>query len=68
MATLATFSTSEETMKAYILERLKEPSTWRGIVMLLTAAGIPIAPQMQDVIISAGLALVGLIGAATPDK
>ena len=68
MATLATFSTSEETMKTYILERLKEPSTWRGIVMLLTAAGIPIAPQMQDVIISAGLALVGLIGAATPDK
>ena len=45
-------------MKQYILERLKEPSTWRGIVMLLTAAGIPIAPQMQDVIISAGLALV----------
>ena len=68
MVTLATFSTSEETMKTYILERLKEPSTWRGIVMLLTAAGIPIAPQMQDVIISAGLALVGLIGAATPDK
>jgi len=55
-------------MKQYILERLKEPSTWRGIVMLLTAAGIPIAPQFQDLIISAGLALAGLIGAATPDK
>ena len=55
-------------MKQYILERLKEPSTWRGIVMLLTAAGIPIAPQFQDVIISAGLALAGLIGAVMPDK
>ena len=55
-------------MKQYILERLKEPSTWRGIIMLLTAAGIPIAPEMQKVIISAGLALAGLIGAVTPDK
>ena len=55
-------------MKQYILDRLKEPSTWRGIIMLLTAAGIPIAPEMQSVIISAGLALAGLIGAVTPDK
>lgn len=55
-------------MKQYILDRLKEASTWRGIVMLLTAAGIPIAPELQDLIISAGLAIVGLIGAVTPDK
>ena len=55
-------------MKAYVIERLKEASTWRGIIMLLTAAGIPIAPEMQNVIISAGLALVGLIGAVAPDN
>jgi hypothetical protein len=54
-------------MKAYILERLKEPSTWRGIVLLLTAIGVPIAPGMADMIISAGLAVTGLIGAVTPD-
>jgi hypothetical protein len=54
-------------MKAYILERLKEPSTWRGIVLLLTAIGVPIAPGMADMIISAGLAVAGLIGAVTPD-
>jgi hypothetical protein len=54
-------------MKAYVLERLKEPSTWRGIVLLLTAVGVPIAPGMADMIISAGLAVAGLIGAVTPD-
>ncbi len=55
-------------MNEYIRERLKEASTWRGIIMLLTAAGVPIAPAMADVIISIGMALAGLVGVATPDK
>ena len=55
-------------MKNYLVERMKEPSTWRGIILLLTAAGVPIAPELQTVIISAGLGLAGLIGAITPDK
>ena len=55
-------------MKQYVIDRLKEPSTWRGIILILTAAGVPIAPEMQTVIISAGLALAGLLGVATPDK
>ena len=55
-------------MKAYMIERLKEPSTWRGIVLLLTAIGVPVAPAMADAIVSVGLAVAGLIGVATPDK
>ena len=55
-------------MKNYLLDRAKEPSTWRGIILILTAAGVPIAPEMQTAIISAGLALAGIIGAITPDK
>jgi hypothetical protein len=54
-------------MKTYILDRLQEPSTWRGITLLLTALGIPLAPGMADLIISAGLAVAGLIGAVMPD-
>jgi hypothetical protein len=54
-------------MKSYLLERLKEPSTWRGITLLLTALGIPLAPGVADLVISAGLAVSGLIGALTPD-
>lgn len=55
-------------MKTYLLERMREPSTWRGIIMLLTAIGVPVAPAMADAIISVGLAVAGLIGVATPDK
>lgn len=55
-------------MKAYILARAKEPSTWRGIILMLTAIGVPIAPAMADAIVSVGLAVAGLIGIATPDK
>ena len=40
---------------------LGEASTWRGIIMLLMAAGIQIDPAQQTAIIQAGLALVGLI-------
>lgn len=55
-------------MKQYILDRAKEPSTWRGVTLLLTAIGVPMAPGMAEAIISAGLALAGLIGMITVDK
>ena len=55
-------------MKNYLLDRAREPSTWRGIILILTAAGVPIAPAMAESIISVGLAIAGLVGAITPDK
>ena len=55
-------------MKPYILARMKEPSTWRGLTLLLTALGVPLAPGLSDAIIAAGLGIAGLIGALTPDK
>lgn len=55
-------------MKAYLFERLREPSTWRGITLLMTALGIPLAPGVSDAIIAAGLAIAGLIGAVMPDR
>ena len=54
-------------MKSYLLARAKEPSTWRGAILFLTAIGIPIAPQLGEAIVSVGLALAGLVGVATPD-
>jgi hypothetical protein len=45
----------------YILERIKEPSTWRGVFALLTAVGIKLHPEMQEAILTTGLALIGLI-------
>lgn len=55
-------------MKSYILDRVKEPSTWRGAILFLTAIGVPIAPQLAEAIISAGLGIAGLIGVITSDK
>lgn len=55
-------------MKTYVLERLKEPSTWRGIVLLATALGIPVAPALATAITTFGLGLAGLIGVVTADK
>ena len=55
-------------MKNYLLARAKEPSTWRGFILLLTAAGVPIAPALAEAIIATGLAIAGLIGVVTPDK
>lgn len=45
----------------YILERLKEPSTWRGLFALLTAVGLKLHPEMQEAILTTGLALIGMI-------
>ena len=52
-------------MIQYFLDRSKEPSSWRGAVFLLTSAGIGIAPELGNAIITAGVAVAGLIGVIT---
>lgn len=52
---------------SYVVARLKEPTTWRGIIALLTAAGIHIAPQWQEAILTTGLGIIGAIGVTAPD-
>ena len=52
----------------YIINRLKEASTWRGIALTLTAFGVHMAPELQEAIISYGVATAGLIGVIFPDK
>lgn len=55
-------------MKDYLINRAKEASTWRGIILMLTALGVPVAPAMADAIVSIGLALAGAVGVLTADK
>lgn len=40
---------------------LGEAATWRGFVMILTAVGIQLDPDQQAAIISAGLAVAGIL-------
>jgi hypothetical protein len=44
-----------------ILDKLSENSTWRGLILLATAAGVNLEPDLQNQIVAAGLGLVGLI-------
>jgi len=53
---------------SYIYALLSEPSTWRGIIALVTAAGVALSPDQVDKIVAAGLALIGLVGAFIPDR
>jgi len=53
---------------AYLVEEGKEPSTWRGFTMLLTALGMTINPEVAEHIAAAGIAVTGLIGLFVPDK
>lgn len=55
-------------MIKYISERLNEPSTWRGIISLLTGLGVKLRPDMAEAIISAGLALMGVINIGRKEK
>lgn len=55
-------------MKKYLLQRAHEPSTWRGIILLVTALGVPIAPALSDAIVTVGLATAGLVGVLTADR
>lgn len=52
----------------YIVDRLKEPSSWRGLVMLATAFGVTVTPDLVTSIVAAGTGLAGIIGFAFKDK
>jgi hypothetical protein len=44
-----------------IIERLGENSTWRGLILLGTAVGLRVHPELANQIVASGLSLVGLI-------
>ena len=52
----------------YFFARLKEPSTWRGIIMVATAYGAMLSPAQATAIITLGLALAGGQAVVTPDR
>ena len=51
-----------------ILNRLAENSTWRGIILVGTALGLKLDPELQNQILAAGLGLVGLINVIRKGK
>jgi hypothetical protein len=57
-------------MKAldYILARLAESSTWRGLVFVASAAGIVLDPDKFNAIAAAGMAVAGAINIFRKEK
>lgn len=52
----------------YLIARLQEPSTWRGLVLIATAVGAHLSETQVSSIIEVGLLVAGFLGAALPDK
>jgi len=52
----------------YLLDRGGETSTWTGIVLMLTASGIAIAPDRVALVTGLGLGLVGALRALLPNN
>jgi hypothetical protein len=52
----------------YILDRLNETSTWRGIVGVLTGLGVKVRPDLAESIIAAGIALIGVVNIFRKEK
>jgi len=46
----------------YLLSRLRERSSWLGIISVLTVVGVSLSPEQTQAVVSAGVALAGAIG------
>lgn len=55
-------------LEGYLLARAKEPSTWRGVALLVTSAGITISPEHIELLVSLGLFISGAIGALSNEN
>lgn len=51
-----------------LLHRLGENSTWRGLILVGTALGLRLDPEIQNAILAAGLGLIGLINVIRKGK
>lgn len=54
-------------LAVYLLARLQEPSTWRGLMLVATACGMGLTPEQAEAIAAGGLFAAGLVGAVFPD-
>lgn len=52
---------------AFLLVRLKERSTWLGLISFITAMGLLLTPEQQEAIMATGIAVAGAVAAFTRD-
>jgi len=44
-----------------IIAKLKEESTWKGLIAIAMACGLQLDPELQNSILVVGLAIMGII-------
>ena len=52
----------------YVLARIQEGSTWRGLILVATSVGVKSNPDHVETIVLVGLGVAGLIAAILPDQ
>ncbi len=52
----------------YILQLLKQPSTYKGLVLILGAVGLVISPEQAQSIVAAAIAILGVWEAFRNEK
>jgi hypothetical protein len=58
-----------QTFIAYVVARLSEASTWRGIILVVTAlCGWNVPEEKIAAVVLVGVTLAGLAGMLLPDK
>lgn len=55
-------------VRTYLIARLQESSTWRGLILIATALGAKVQPQIWEAVVTGGLMLAGLVAVAFPDR
>jgi hypothetical protein len=55
-------------IRAYVIARLQESATWRGLILIATALGAKGRPETWEAIVTGGLLLAGLVAVAFPDR
>ena len=53
---------------AWFAARLREPTTWHGLTVLLTALGVHLSPDSMQAIIGVGAAVAGFILVCTRER
>jgi len=51
----------------WIMKRLKERSTWTGIITLVSIAGYTLQPEQRELVVTLGTSLVALLLTFTAD-
>ncbi len=54
--------------RAYVIARLQESSTWRGLIKIATVLGAVAKPDQWEAIILAGTMIAGIVGVLYPDR